>query len=57
MAVELLAENAPAVEPDRRSILINMRIKPAMRGRNVPLRLKSVQFKKNRKLARAYAIA
>ena len=29
MAVELLAENAPAMEPDRRSILVNMRIKPA----------------------------
>jgi DNA-binding transcriptional regulator YiaG len=57
MAVELLAENAPAVEPDRRSILVNMRIKPAMPGRHVPLRLKSVQFKRNRKRERAYAIA
>ncbi len=57
MAVELLAENAPAMEPDRRSILVNMRIKPAIPGRHVPLRLKSVQFKRNRKREQAYAIA
>jgi DNA-binding transcriptional regulator YiaG len=57
MAVELLAENAPAVQPDRRGILVNMRIKPAIPGRHVPLKLKSVQFKRNRKREQAYAIA
>jgi DNA-binding transcriptional regulator YiaG len=57
MAVELLAENAPAVELDRRRILLDMQIKPASPGRHVPLRLKSVQFKRNRKRERAYAIA
>ena len=57
IAVELLAENAPAVELDRRRILLDMQIKPASPGRHVPLRLKSVQFKRNRKRERAYAIA
>ncbi|MBV8362374.1 MAG: hypothetical protein JO189_31230 [Deltaproteobacteria bacterium] len=57
MAVELPAENAPAVELNRRRILVDMQINPATPGRHVPLRLKSVRLKRNRKQERAYAIA
>ncbi len=57
MAVELLAENAPGVEADRRRILVDMRIKSTIPGRPVPLRLKSVQFKGKHKREHAYALA
>lgn len=57
MAVELLGENAPAVESDRRRILVDMQIKPATPGCYVPLRLKSVQMKRNRKQEQVYALA
>jgi putative zinc finger/helix-turn-helix YgiT family protein len=57
IAVELLAEKAPAVKSDRRKILVGMQIKRAAPGRHVPLRLKSVQFRRNRRLEQAYAPA
>lgn len=52
MAVELLAEKAPGVRPDRRGILVDMRIKSAIPGRHVPLRLKRTRGRKQ-----AYAVA
>jgi len=57
IAVELLAEKAPALKPDRRRILIDMQIKRAIPGRHVPLRLKSVQFNRNRKREQTFALA
>lgn len=57
MAVELLAESAPGVPSDRRRILVDMRIRSAIPGRPVPLRLKSVQLTRNRRRKRAYAVA
>jgi helix-turn-helix protein len=57
MVVELLADDAPAMQPDRRKILIGMKTKPSLPGRHVPMRLKSVELGKGRKRQRAYALA
>ena len=54
MVTELLGDDAPAVAVDRKRILLDMKLKPAT---HVPLRLKSIELRRNRKRQRAYALA